>query len=1015
MKTMRKLTNMLACAVLAGTALLSCRKESAPTFTFQIAQEYLTQQSFTQESQYVFIPVQTNIDASDWEFASDASWCVIGPSITGAKGIMISVADNEEPDIRNAQAKVSAYGNSYTFKVVQTGYGPAILVSDLFVPAGGGEAVVKVTANIPYTVGEPELDAEDQEEGEDAWITKSTETKALAETSYSYVILPNFTAGRRSATIGIKAENRAYASADKTCTITQDIVNDSSTEDVIGGAEKVTILSALAVHGEETNYYSRAEYAEQQGSNGSPDFLFDGNPDTYYLSPRYPAQATADYYKEYGTEVPFRLVFELVDESKTDYMVITHPGASEWRKLKKFNIYTKASADAEEVLVNAEPFACSSSTQVETFFFDQTLVNPKYIILEVVEAYEASNLVRIQEVEFYGTNRHDTQEWILKVFTDLSCSELKEGVTKKDINAMAAVAPYIAKNVAMPLYQNTYPEAEKEFRIHAYEAYSNPSTFAQAYNIRLYSELDNPTGILAKDAESFIVCVGDIPAGHTVRFAVNGDQESGEEFNYGAPQFSQTLRSGVNVVNVVMNGSMKEGLVFIIHTDENLTAESAPVNVHILPGTGAVPGYYDTARHSDTRYKELLSRYNYKYFILKGEEYIMAAHTQQLRAQAPGSYSGGMKRIDQIVGWEKELMGLGARAEFNNHIMGVTTTHEGVHMDAADRRIRFQASAVGYYATQELVDGSPWGLGHEIGHVNQPAICWESTIESSNNLFSNFVTMNCGIPESRGHSLVQLANSYGLAWYKLGNTGQYQNEDAELHMRMNWQLWNYFHRCEVDTEFWPKVFEQARQHPTPGMYYGRYGYRREDPGTCQLMFYEQVCDAAQMDLTEFFETWGFFIPVDATYGQYQSPIAYSVTEDMISEYKARVAAKGYPKAPAIQYLEDRTRRTNRWDYSNQDPGLNKDIKMGYYTLFKDKVAMATVPSYSLDKRTVTVQNCAQAAAVEIRSAAGELLYFSNLDRFDVPERTGAGVPIDLTTAKFQAVQWDGVRKEMTRK
>lgn len=1005
----------MACAVLMGAALLSCRKESAPSYTFQIAQEYLTQQNFTQESQYVFIPVQTNIDASDWQFESDAPWCVIGPSITGTKGIMISVANNEEPDVRNAETKVSAYGHSYTFKVVQTGYGPAILVSDLFVPAGGGQAVVKVTANIPYTVEEPQIDAEDMEEGEDAWITKASETKALAETSFGYEILPNFTAGRRIATIDVKAQNREYASVDKTCTITQDIVNDNATEDVIGGAEKVTVLSALAVHGEETNYYSRAEYADQNGKNGSPDFLFDGDPDTYYLSPRYPAQATADYYKEYGTELPFRLVFELVDESKTDYMVITHASTNEWRKLKKFNIYTKASADAEEVLVNAEPFTCSSSTQVETFFFDQTLVNPKYIILEVVEAFETSNLVRIQEVEFYGTNRHDTQEWILKVFTDLSCSALKEGVTKRDINAMAAVAPYIAKNVAMPLYQNTYPEAEKEFRIHAYEPYSNPATFKLAYNIRLYTELDNPTGIVATSGQTFIVCVGDIPAGHTVRFAVNGDQESGLEFNYGAPQFVQVLRSGVNVVNVAMSGTVKEGMIFIIHTDANLTAASEPVNVHILPGVGNVVGYYDTARHDDAQYKELLSHYPYKYFFLKGAKYIMAAHTQQLRAQAPGSYSGGMKRIDQIVGWEKELMGLGDRAEFNNHIMGVTTNADGVHMDAADRRIRFKADAVGYYATQELVDGSPWGLGHEIGHVNQPSICWESTIESSNNLFSNFVTLNCGLTESRGHSLVQLANSYGLPWYQLGNTGQYQNEDAELHMRMNWQLWNYFHRCEVDTQFWPKVFEQAREHPTPGMYYWQYGYSREDPGTCQLMFYEQVCDAAQMDLTEFFETWGFFHPVDATYGQYQSPIAYSVSADMINEARARVAAKNYPKAPAIQYLEDRTRRTNYWDYANQDPGLNKDIKMGYYTLFKDKVAMTTVPSYTLNGRNVKVQDCAQAAAVEIRSAAGELLYFSNLDNFDVPERTGAGKTIDLSTAQFQAVQWDGVRKDMTRK
>lgn len=77
--------------------------------------------------------------------------------------------------------------------------------------------------------------------------------------------------------------------------------------------------------------------------------------------------------------------------------------------------------------------------------------------------------------------------------------------------------------------------------------------------------------------------------------------------------------------------------------------------------------------------------------------------------------------------------------------------------------------------------------------------------------------------------------------------------------------------------------------------------------------------------------------------------------------------------------------------------------------------MTTVPTYSINNRTVTIQDCSQAAAVEIRDNAGNLLYFSNLDRFDVPSRSGAGVAIDLSVAKFQAVQWDGVRKDMTRK
>ena len=107
-----------------------------------------------------------------------------------------------------------------------------------------------------------------------------------------------------------------------------------------------------------------------------------------------------------------------------------------------------------------------------------------------------------------------------------------------------------------------------------------------------------------------MVCVDKVPAGHTVRLAVNGDQESGLEFNYSTPQFSQTLNAGVNVIDVSLVGSVTEGMAFVIHTDANLNPASEPVKVHILPGSGSVIGYYDLARHDTARLKEIITSYN---------------------------------------------------------------------------------------------------------------------------------------------------------------------------------------------------------------------------------------------------------------------------------------------------------------------------------------------------------------------------------------------------------------------
>lgn len=44
-------------------------------------------------------------------------------------------------------------------------------------------------------------------------------------------------------------------------------------------------------------------------------------------------------------------------------------------------------------------------------------------------------------------------------------------------------------------------------------------------------------------------------------------------------------------------------------------------------------------------------------------------------------------------------------------------------------------------------------------------------------------------------------------------TSTHQNEDTEIHMRMNWQLWIYYDLCkgnEQEAKFWPKVFDIMR-------------------------------------------------------------------------------------------------------------------------------------------------------------------------------------------------------------
>lgn len=103
---------------------------------------------------------------------------------------------------------------------------------------------------------------------------------------------------------------------------------------------------------------------------------------------------------------------------------------------------------------------------------------------------------------------------------------------------------------------------------------------------------------------------------------------------------------------------------------------------------------------------------------------------------------------------------------------------------------------------------------------------------------------------SRGSGLSSLAQARFAnkdAWYNMGNP-THQNEDTEIHLRMNWQLWNYYHRCEYKKDFWQTLFKLLRENRID----------ENAPGEAQLLFAQMASKAANQDLTTFFEMWGFF-------------------------------------------------------------------------------------------------------------------------------------------------------------
>ena len=951
--------------------------------------------NFERSQELVFIPVRTDIPEEKWRIetpSGENSWCKISRSYDNVKGLQLLVEESNEAEIRSTSVKVGGGNTEYTINVRQLGYGPAILVNDLSVPAAGGEVSLEITANIGYTVGAPRLDANDEAD----WISRTAApvTRAFAQSDYHYYAQTNMLPFTRTAIIAITATDPIYFDSSTECKITQ------STETVtiadLPGGPKVQILSAEA---------------NQTHSSSPIENLFDGITDDDNDAKIYhsPWSGEDNGMGGKGTVFPVTWTFTFDGTSSIDLFKLY--GRTGNGRVGSFNIEYKLAGDSDWTLMQGENgipteenplFDFQQKGSLQICNFPYTLENVKEI--KVIFYDGSGDLIAAREIEFYPDSAPENNAVLLNVFSDLSCSELNSGVTRSDITELYGIAPYLAQYVAVPMMDGTYlSEFERQFRIDTYKPYSNID-LNNKLQTKKYSRLDNPTGIEVKPGDRLVVCVDKIPAGQYVSLAVYGD--SGEHANYGGMSGGDNsdsvdqevqLQAGYNAIEITA-----AGMCYVMNTAQNLSAASESVKVHIAASCGTVQGYFDIERHTDADYMELLSRTSYKYFVAKGRNMIFNFHTSKLKELAPSGITSGLSAWDDIQGWQKELMGLDKVDYFNNHIMAVSSTEPKAYMDASNRRVNFSAtSALPKIISLEVLlaeEDNTWGPAHELGHVNQSAINWKSTTESSNNLFSNYAIYKMGKYKSRGQTIEYLANCFanGEPWALMGSS-THQNEDTEVHMRMNWQLWNYFHRCGFKPDFFPTLFEMLRQDPLPSEFAGYFGMV-EDPGASQLKFAEKVCDAAQMDLTDFFEVWGFYRKIDITYEQYGSA-AYKVTEEMIAESKARIAGKGYPKGPAIQYIEDRQTEGNT-TYSN----------MGYYTTFQNKTAITKTPRYNVSGRTYTVSDCDQAVAVEVRrstgSGLGELLYFSNLSTFTLPSSVTGNVTL-------YAVQYDGVRKAMS--
>lgn len=612
----------------------------------------------------------------------------------------------------------------------------------------------------------------------------------------------------------------------------------------------------------------------------------------------------------------------------------------------------------------------------------------KTLLLSLLVSAMAISAVAQEELTKENFKRQ--YDIIKEIFTDGTCSELKSQYATMSDEQLLYYYSDISKellDIALKAKNNTWAPREKEFRVAEYEPYGNTYSWSVLLNTNPYSYLQRPTGISATKGDTLLIFVGDeLPSGMQLKLLeVTGNQPFTDAYVYEAEKF---LARGANMVTVAQEDVMLF-IGYAASTDTTATSKKLSdygnVKVHIEGGK--VNGYFDARRHTDEDWRDMLANHFKHYSVqVRGERVIFQMAKNDIAGVCPNTITDAIGWWDQCVEWQHELMGVDKYYDRWNALMMARSGHDNSYMYASHYYTYYEYSTLKDILPWKTVYANPgqmWGPAHEIGHMNQGAINIVSCTEASNNLFSNVQVHRAGKTTTRGSGVKQCKDDFeNKVAYPLRG-------DVIGKSRMFFQLYLYFHAAGKDMTFYPRLFEALRQDRLRKVNNGD-TYAKDD----QLKFAEKCCEIAQMDLSEFFEAWGFFEPMNrAVVGDYGT---YFVSLTKEEAEASRVRMQQYEKKLGnLMFIEDRikpSKRTdgvngNRLDF-NEEYAIGKMGETGQWEDYIDESIKAEGYCYILKNNSIEIltnENSAGALGFKVYDAeSGELLTFGNTHTITIP-------------------------------
>lgn len=505
------------------------------------------------------------------------------------------------------------------------------------------------------------------------------------------------------------------------------------------------------------------------------------------------------------------------------------------------------------------------------------------------------------------------------LFQDKACTTLKDEIAALSDEALAANESFALltdeqKAMVLKVKNNTWQQFtnastgytadyERFFRIADYQVYSHDEEMASSNYFtmgNIFGRLSGPTGIVANKGDILFIYVDANPKS-SAELYVEAVKTDGVPGNFATGALTQ-LKAGLNLLQY-----SEQRLIYVLYrikegtsANNRLLANHADIKIHIEGGQ--LNGYWDATRGMTNAdwtllQKELLKATNF--LNLKTQHLVFQMDRDLVKAAEPKEMEGLMRIWDRIPENEERYMGV---EDFEGRYRNVWNCFSGAssYMHATSRGTWYTESTISTIMNYQKLTtsaGNLWGPSHEMGHNHQGSINVIGTTESSNNLFSNINTFESGIQTSRRYyphqNFEYMAD--GTPWL---------SRNIWMTTGMFYQLYLYFHVQHHDDNFLPNLFRKLRKNPInkwsgPGQG-GPTSYGKDD----YLHLAKMVCDVAQADLSEFFEAYGMFIPVNMLHVSDYSNYDVSTTAAQIASAR-KYMQKYEKKLGNIMFIDDR--------------------------------------------------------------------------------------------------------------